>query len=513
MYLKAASLNWSLKHVRQEGDTDLFPQPFEFEVIKKYWSTVLADLRTIEINKHNWQGPRRLMVPKSEFAFRSVCQLDPLDSLLFAAIIKEIGERIERKRSPVSENAVFSYRFDPAPDGRLYAASTGWENFWKVSSSHCDDFACVLVTDISDFYNQIYHHTIENQLDECGVKKDYWHALRNLLSNVSEGVSRGVPIGPHPAHLIAEMAMIPVDQYLQSLGVAICRYVDDIHIFCRSERVAHSILFKFVDYLDKSQKIQLNKQKTKIFQTSEFKAVCEDNSVDKPINDLEKEVLSTVRSYTNSPYERVRITEVSTVDLAKLSKDKIENVLEEYLDAEDVDYVRLRWFIRRLAQVGAPGGVSFIVGRFEEFLPAIAEVGKYFEAAASNFDDEWKDVGQQLINLYDTDLVQASEYLQVIILSLFSRIKDLNHVNSLTSLYSSSSPMCQRKIMLAAAAANAKAWLSTLKGAYKNADPWSRRAVIFSLRVLPKDEKQFWLKSVKRRVSGLDELVVDYISN
>lgn len=343
-------------------------------------------------------------------------------------------------------------------------------------------------------------------------QKDYWHALKNLLANVSEGVSRGVPIGPHPAHLIAEMAMIPVDQYLQSLGggVAVCRYVDDIHVFCKNKREAHSILFKFVDYLDKSQKIQLNKQKTKMVPTSDFKAVSEENSVDKPINNLEKEVLSTVRSYTRSPYERVRIVVVSSADLAKLSKENIESVLEEYLDAEDVDYVRLRWFIRRLAQVGAPGGVRFIVERFEEFLPAIAEVGKYFEAAAPNFDEE-KDVGEHLIKLYDTDLVQASEFLQVTILSLFSRIKDLNHVNSLTSLYSTSSPMCQRKIMLAAAMANTKAWLATLKGAYKNADPWSRRAIIYSLRVLPKDEKQFWLKSVQKRVTAIDKLVADYI--
>jgi len=89
----------------------------------------------------------------------------------------------------------------------------------------------------------------------------------------------------------------------------------------------------------------------------------------------------------------------------------------------------------------------------------------------------------------------------------------LDHVNSLTKLYAQSSPMCQRKIMLAAAMANASAWLSTLKDAYKNADPWKRRAVIYSLRVLPKDAKDFWLKSVKKRVVGLDSLVAEFISN
>jgi hypothetical protein len=29
---------------------------------------------------------------------------------------------------------------------------------------------------------------------------------------------------------------------------------------------------------------------------------------------------------------------------------------------------------------------------------------------------------------------------------------------------------------------------------------------------LPKDERTFWLKSVKRRVEGLDALIVDYVS-
>jgi hypothetical protein len=406
---------------------------------------------------------------------------------------------------------VYSYRFDPAEDGRLYAANTGWEQFWKTSAAHCEDRSHVLVTDLSDFYNQIYHHTIENQLDECNVAPAYWRALKNLLANVAEGVSRGVPIGPHPSHLIAELAMIPVDAFLRSLGVPFCRYVDDIHIFCESALVARSNLYKFADYLDKTQKIQINKQKTNLLETAEFKQVCEANSIDKPINNLEREVLDTVKSHTKSPYERVRIVKLSSIDMTKLSQENIENVLTEYVDANEVDYIRLRWFIRRLAQVGAPGGVNFIVRHFDEFLPAIAEVGKYFESAAPNYKGKWKDIGEDLVKLYDTDLVQASEYLQVVVLSLFSRIKDLNHIDSLTRVYGVSSVMCQRKIMLAAAGARAGAWLSTLKSSYKNADPWTRRAIIYSLRALPKDERAFWLKSVKRRVKGIDALIVDYV--
>jgi hypothetical protein len=83
MKLKETSLSWALKHVCKEGDTDLFPQPFEFDIIKKYWPTVL---KAVQINEHRWHGPRRLIVPKSEYGFRTVCQLDPQDSILFAAL-------------------------------------------------------------------------------------------------------------------------------------------------------------------------------------------------------------------------------------------------------------------------------------------------------------------------------------------------------------------------------------------------------------------------------------------
>lgn len=98
------------------------------------------------------------------------------------------------------------------------------------------------------------------------------------------------------------------------------------------------------------------------------------------------------------------------------------------------------------------------------------------------------------------------------ILSLFARISDLNHVNKLTQMYPSSSGMCQRKILLAAAQAGAQSWLSTHKGEYKNADTWKCRAILYSMRALPSDEKEFWLKSVRRRVEGLDKLIANSIS-
>jgi hypothetical protein len=55
-----------------------------------------------------------------------------------------------------------------------------------------------------------------------------------------------------------------------------------------------------------------------------------------------------------------------------------------------------------------PGVVPYITKNFAEFLPAIADVARYFESAAANFEGEWKDVGKDLLAIYETGLVQAS---------------------------------------------------------------------------------------------------------
>ncbi len=509
--LSNSSLRWALKHVLREGDTDVFPRPFEFTIIKTNKTTTLAQLAQIEVASHHWEGVRRLMVPKADFAFRPVCQLDPLDAVIYAAIIKEIGLKIERKRQPKSADTVFSYRFEPSISGQLYTPITGWEGFWKTSLDLCKNYSHVLVTDITDFYNQIYHHTIENQLIECGVGRDYITSLKRLLANTTEGVSRGIPIGPHPSHLLAEMSLIPIDEFLRLLGVRFCRYVDDLHIFCESRARAHEVLYEFVEYLDKTQKLQTAKPKTRILTTAKFSQICAANAIDKPISNLERELLLTVRSHTRSPYQRISIRKLSPVDLSQLSQKNIEQVLSDYINASEVDYVRLRWFIRRLTQVGVPGAVEFIVSHFENFLPAIAEVARYFESASENFRGNWENIGNHMVRIYNSGIVQASEYLRVIVLSLFSGIEGIDHIDSLTSMYAASSPMCRRKILLAAAEARASSWLSGQKSAYKNADPWLRRAAIYSMRVLPSDERKFWSRSVKSHVRGLDRLIVDSI--
>jgi hypothetical protein len=83
--LAEASINWALDHIRAFGDTDLFPPPFEFEAIQGQWQVVLEHLRLVDLHEYEVRPALRMAVPKNPIGFRPSAQLDPLDSLVYAA--------------------------------------------------------------------------------------------------------------------------------------------------------------------------------------------------------------------------------------------------------------------------------------------------------------------------------------------------------------------------------------------------------------------------------------------
>src|SRR5690348_15827745 len=114
------SFNWALTHLEKQGDTDLFPRPFEIDVL----ASAVPVLQAVNSSDYTWGPARHFLIPKADLSVRRATQLDPLDSLFLAAIIREIGELIEKRRVPVAEHAVFSYRFNPTKDGMFYGTST-----------------------------------------------------------------------------------------------------------------------------------------------------------------------------------------------------------------------------------------------------------------------------------------------------------------------------------------------------------------------------------------------------
>jgi len=320
-------------------------------------------------------------------------------------------------------------------------------------------------------------------------------------------VSNGIPVGPHPTHLLAEASLIPIDDLLTQRGFEYSRYVDDIHVFCENEERAQVALFAIAGALDQYHKLTLNRSKTRTVETVPFQVLARSKADDQPINSSEASVLAVIKKYATGPYTAIPVSRLTPEDLAQFSQTALEEILRAYLSANECDYVRLRFFLRRLAQVGVPGAVEFVVGHLSQLLPAFAEVASYLHAATPSYAGSWTDLGQKLLTLLDSPIAKESEYLQIVILGLFARIAQLNHIHVLTGRYNSSGPSAQREIVLAAAAAGADSWLRTLKSDFSRLDPWMRRALAYACRIFPKDECRFWVKEVKP-ISGPLEVAI-----
>lgn len=258
--LSPDSVDWAILHIDKIGDSDLFPRPAELDAVLALRDFTKTLLSTADLVQLIPSAARRFIVPKDNLSFRRATQLNLIDSIILTAIVHQYGNLIEQRRRATHENRVFSYRFKPDQDGWLYDRNFDWTPFWNACSSRASQYSHALVLDISDFYNQIYHHTIENQLSELGLPNQVNKWFLQLLESLTAKVSRGIPVGPHAAHLLAEASLIPIDNSLIAQGIDYIRYVDDIVVFANSGIEARKHLYRIADILDKQQRLVLNKQ-------------------------------------------------------------------------------------------------------------------------------------------------------------------------------------------------------------------------------------------------------------
>src|ERR1043166_1860378 len=151
-FVSDSSLNWALEHISRFGDTDVFPISFEFRPYKSVWPGLLDALRKIDLAKHELGPPIRMMVPKHTTGYRCAAQIDPLDALLFSALVYEMSSSIEAFRLPVGRNRACAYRFDVKPDGQFFQQTTGRTSFHEQSKTYAEQSWCkhVISADIRD---------------------------------------------------------------------------------------------------------------------------------------------------------------------------------------------------------------------------------------------------------------------------------------------------------------------------------------------------------------------------
>lgn len=492
MTLAASSIHWAVDFVSKHSDGDLFPKVQEFEAVRNRADEFVSLVEGKPLTGFAPGAFRRFIVPKDEVSYRQATQLDPQDSILLSAAIYQFGAGIEARR--LDKDHVFSYRFSPVPDRGFYDNATAWNNFWTKSFTLSKSHPVVLYCDIADFYNQVYHHEVENQLISSGFPNQAAKWTVSLIESTTAGVSRGVPIGPHPIHLVAEATLIPIDDSLLSAGLNFIRYADDYIVFCDNMKEAKAALARIATVLDRPQRLMLQRHKTKFYGADEFQELCKTMIEDRPISRDEADLLKIIKKYSGgNPYKTIFFSQIAEEDWELISEKTLRRIIEEYISKTPTDFVRLRWFYRRLAQIGHPGAAEVSLDYLEELGPCFASICFYLASIQSIEPEDWAVIGERLLRLLNSDEVRNNEYFALLVLSLFSRNQYVDHFPALARAFESSSPFVRREILLAARANSAYGWLRQYKESFSSMDPWQKMAFIYCCSGLPSDEKKYFI--------------------
>lgn len=161
------------------------------------------------------------------------------------------------------KDRVFSYRLQlDSTKKTLFDSNYGWHKFHetslKLASQEKYDF--VLICDISNFYQSIYHHRIENVLSKLNnPNKEIEKYIMDILKHFSNMKSYGLPIGGQASRILAELVLNRTDRLLYSKEIRFCRFVDDYHIFAKTKEELYSHLLYLLLYRNLKRELFLLK--------------------------------------------------------------------------------------------------------------------------------------------------------------------------------------------------------------------------------------------------------------
>jgi hypothetical protein len=232
------------------------------EIDKKTSKEVVMTVNSLQIFSE------RLLVPTGSAGFRITTKIHPFWNIYFNGLGVAIAEKHEADRS----KRAHSYRYINEGDG-LFNRDKSWRAYREATLTDKAiklENAVVVQTDISNFYEHIYHHRLENCIaDLFGDKSTVASQIDRLLSNFSSGRSFGLPVGGQCARILAELLMTSIDEKLSAKGIIWHRYVDDFTLITKSQEDAYHAL-SVLSHALADYGLSLNRSKTTILSAKHY---------------------------------------------------------------------------------------------------------------------------------------------------------------------------------------------------------------------------------------------------
>ena len=210
----------------------------------------------------------RILVPAGSAGFRISTKIHPFWQVYLNGLAVAIAEANE----PLRHENAHSYRYIDAGQ-KLFNQDRSWRHFREQCIHDCeiqDANPTVVQTDITSFYEHIYHHRVKSLVEDL-FPRDTGLALQidRFLGKLSNGRSFGLPVGSQFSRVLAELLLREVDEMLSDAGIHWHRYVDDFVLISKNQQEAYQSLAK-LSHILADYGLTLNRTKTTFLSGKHF---------------------------------------------------------------------------------------------------------------------------------------------------------------------------------------------------------------------------------------------------
>ena len=460
----------------------------------------------------------KLLTGVGYVGFRAATQIDAIWNAYLLALVIELGAEIETARISPERGIVFSYRYRPRADvPTLFDVDYGWTSYHGRVVEKAAAFGIVVSTDISDFYSRVYHHRLENALNQATKKTEVVRRIMAILKGLSQGMSYGLPVGGNAARLLAELLLNRTDHLLLSRGVNFARFVDDYTMFAQSREEAQTQLVYLSNVLLSNEGLTLSRAKTRFVTGAE----CIRSS---PLARAEPTALpdeTEARAFLRIRLRYDPYSPTADADYFKLAEEinrfDIAKMLAKELRKTRVDEVMIRQLVkavRFMHQSTRDDAVRSLLQSIDVLYPVFPTVVILLKSILADLSDTTRaevfETIRTLIRTRSHIVLVPTNLAYAVRLAAFDRSEETDAL----LIQSYSDPMAdmllRRDVILAMARRRVDYWLSDMLRRFATVTPWEKRSLIVASYVLG-DEGRHWRDGIRHQLSQVDRAFLEWV--
>ena len=452
--------------------------------------------------------------------FRAATQIDSLWNAYLLSLLVEIGPDIENARILAEKDIIFSYRFKPSRDrSTLFDPDFGWSKFHRTALERAKTFEFVVSTDISDFYPRIYHHRLENALNQATNETEVVKRIMEILKRLSSGTSYGLPVGGNASRLLAELLLNRTDRLLRASNIVFCRFVDDYVLFADTVGAAQSCLVQLSEILLANEGLTLARAKTRVMSRTEFTRTspfAEPTVEDSADEGMTREFLGLRLAY--DPYSPTADEQYETLR-EQLQQFDITGMLARELRKSRIDEGLTRHLVKSMRFLQSElrdAAVRSLVRNLRVLYPIFPSVAILLRQLLPDLSEETQqevfETMRALINERSHILMVPANLSFAIRILAYDRAEETDAL--LIDVYHRprTDMMVKRDVLLAMARRRVDYWLSEQLKRFSVLTLWERRALIVASYTLG-DEGRHWRSRVRIELQEADRVFMAWVGD